>query len=791
MSHLKESEQYIIQPNRSLDERFSSNGHATREKVRRILDIPDPLEGVIEGATRRERYVNFWTDVVAKIWPENSSSGEYGDDLWRSTRYDNGDISGYTQFAPRGRDPRNLTEEEFENVVGNLGTADYVRVRNVPEQLLEKDVTIAPSGGSCAIETWGMKSMADISAAVSDGRLDQSVQSDTARRIVELAPTITHASGAMLSGQDFGIHYVESDMWTQRIASYGMPEEESRQLIDEAYKRINEIVLRRAQLINPTARILNINFDEMPLQQAVESWFAELGIGYDPKTRVAEVIYTYIGPYQKQLLEQALNERLINGALSPSDAQAALNLLHRDFHGRGKQIDHGRWGSMKLPKEVIVDQRDMSSDEREKYDADYPYGTGIRIMQDVHASQHNGSATAVYVGFADLPGPKSLVAHESRDFGVDFKGVAGTPEFAASLEESLTTPARLHRGNVSGHLTYLSTWTQDVQHVRSRLIAEKSALLAELQPIQRAKREDEIKLAAIVRGIEKQSAQVESQKTVLLFINYLQSVDNAGKPDQQQKAIAKTIREQREKLLTTASQKSDSVTTEDLEDLELLPSLIDFLVQVEEGGEKPVPSDVILRALNRLSNGTQKAVERLQLDIEKRRDEQVKYEGKIAGHAQKLDPAKLEKTTQIDAEIKELCVRSYFPLSDNPFIHHAMQFLWDPDFAEFLKQAVSHQKAIAAARSEANQKRIEILAVQNNESIAEAEKAAKPLLDELKRKETEVKRASGEAMRQAMKTIYPKLESYILYLYDKIEYPTHMRNSRVYDSVSTNGIAAR
>lgn len=778
----KEIEQPRIPENRSLLE--------TRIKS----EIPDPLEGVIEGQSRKERYDRFATEVLAKIWPQNSESGEYGDDLWRPSRFDAGDVSGYTHFSPLGKDPLNLTTEEFEAMVANLGTPDYVRVRSIPPQLLNLDTTIIPVGGSCVIETWGMKNMADINAGIADGKIDESIRPQVAKAIAEFAPTISHISGAMLTGQEAGVHYVESDMWAERLISYGIPQDEARDLVANAYERINAAVARRAKLINPDSTIINVNFDEMPIQEAVNRWFDRMKLAYDPSVRVVEVMHTYIGPEQRDILKDALQVRIETDHLTDKEKEIARNLLQRDLHVRGKQIDHGRWGSMNLPKEVILGQREMTPDERAKFDTDYPYRMGVMIMRDVRDTHIKGEANAVYVGFADIPGPKNYIQHESRHVGVDFVGVPGTEEFANSLQASLTTAERLHRGNVDEHLEFLKKYTIDVQIARRELIDRKNTLLTDVSPVLKMKKDDDLKLSNTQRGLEKADANIAAQQAVLDFADYLVS-PSAQKPSEAILQTAKTLKEQRTRVLGGIQKKpAENLADEDKQDLEQLPEIIKVLEAIEQDEEKPVLSNQAHKAMGRIVTGTSRELKRLHEDKTRKEAELLAQQDKIAWNQQLVDHIQpiQEQIQQIDAEIKQLGVRSYFPLSDNPFVHHAMQFLWDPDFAAFLQKAVATYEPLVQVRRERSEIEAPVSLIRAEEEekkrnggqvdasrIKKAEEAIAPRVKELKQKETQGKPVSIENMRGLMEQIYPKLEAYIKYLYGHTDYPTEMRKARL------------
>lgn len=333
--------------------------------------VPDPLEGIIEGNNRQERYSKFINEVLVKIWPSDKQSGgygEYNDDLYRSTRFFQGDISGYTQCSPFGVDPQFLSPDNFETAVVHLDTPDYVRVRSIPPQLFNSDSSIVAAGGSCAIETYGMRTIKEIQTGIKNGFYQQEYLTDFVQKLIDRSPTITHISGAILGGHSQAIHYIESDMWAKQVESFGLPKEKAYKIVDEAYKRINEAVARRTQLINQKAVIIPVNFDELPLQEAIETWFDSLDLPFDPQYRIAEVIYTYNGPNQLNLLKRALSQKINTDYLSIEEKERAMTMLKNLYHVRVKQIDHLRWGSMKLPKEVITGLRYLTSEEQQQFD---------------------------------------------------------------------------------------------------------------------------------------------------------------------------------------------------------------------------------------------------------------------------------------------------------------------------------------------------------------------------------------------------------------------------------------
>jgi len=744
----------------------------TSESLPRPKYILDPLEGIIEGESRLKRYINFVTDVLGKIWVE-AGPGEFTDDFYRSTRYDrrfndidqNAWVSGYTQFSPLARDPRNLTEREFQNFVDNLGTLDYVRLRSVPPQLLIPGLLVASVGGSCALETNSVHTVNEIKAYIVGLRqrietgvneIDrhelepeikryQSLMQDFVRKVILAAPTITHISGAMLGGYNYGVHYWETDMWRERIEmEYGIPHDEAVTLVDEAYQRIHEAVQRRSLLINPESAILAVNFDEFALSSAVEQWLSQLGLDSN-NHRVLEVIYTYVGPNQLELLKQVLSRRLKSGKLNKIETKAIKVLIASDFHVRGKQIDHLRWGSMDLPKEVIMGLREMDKEEKEKFDNDYAYRMGIVIMRWVYQANVDESTRSVAAGFTDLPTFNSEVQHEERSVGFKFKGVPGTAEFIESVNQQLTNPARLNRFNLDIHLKALQQYSLDTTGQKKVLSQKMIQLQEQLLPLEKKVKQARESLRKVGSKIEKYKANIKIQQTVLELVKYLSGEKGLVSLKDLQD-IAGIIKNQRSKSLENARRKQAEnaarLTVEERTDLEGLPDLIKALETVEHG-EQPIISSKGLVQLNKLVDTAEKVIEENKKIIKEKELEESKAKAEVVETERiwQENSQSWLRLQNIKDQLSELGKYNPFPLTDNPFIHHAMQFLWDSDFVVFLKEAVKIQEG--RLHSE----------VSKDEAVAR--------------------------MKNLVGQIYPKLEAYLKYLYGQIDYPTEFRFSQI------------
>lgn len=789
-------------------QRILTNQPIEAPDVVKRVRIPDALEGIIEGNTRYERYVGFVDNTLSKIWPNSPSSGEYGDDFHRPDRWDRGDISGYTSFSPTGRDMRNLTPEEFEIAVQNLGTPDYIRVRSIPKQLLDETASPLHVGGSCVLETNAMRTLADIRAYIEELSVDpqknkeeidryQKLMRDFVRGMISHAPTITHISGAMLGGQDVSVHLNESDMWEERIREeFGLAVDEAHREVARVYSDINDIVTRRTKLINPGATVFTVNFNELPLAVSIKNWFDVLGIPYDPKFRIAEVMYTYVGPRQLDLLKQAVFEQSKNdqseGKLTGEEARAAVQIMGTNFHVREKQVDHLRWGSMNLPKDVIIGRRELTIEEKEKMEDDVAYRNGVLLMQDVYGRSTQGIAATVCVGFADLPAQGNNVQHESRDVGFKFTGRPGEPEFLASVESHLNSPARLHRDNVDRHLAYLMSFTVDVNDSRNRLIASKNKLLGEVNPVSKAQGEAERKLQKLKSKIKDYESEMRNNKAIIELVSWLTGPQGKDMPEEAREA-AKILKDHRVLALGKIQNKGEADRSErDKQDLELLPQIIQLLSSIEQGDGlfQPIPEKVVEILKEALVNAG-KNIGVINNNMDKKDTEikdAVQEVERLNGLLREKAPLQAE-IEKIEQRIIELGRQSYFPLSDNAFVHHAMQFLWDPDFVIFLRNAVNIQEEMGSERGvvrnqiEGIQMELEAFVAADHhgpEEVKTMHAQAQQKIKLRKAKEAEIRTRYNEPMRQLMATIYPKLATYINYLYGKIDYPWEVRGQSVF-----------
>jgi len=730
--------------------------HTTQAIVR------DPLEHIIEGANRHERFVNFHAQYLDYIWPidvkKGTSPSDFAQDMHSVSRLHAGDMSGYQEFSPHALDPRTLSASAFEIVVRNLGTPDYVRVVSVPPQLTEPR-SIVPTGGSCIVaETSGMRTMSQLEKAedpLIHEPTRQAMTTYVADRLIAMAPTITHLSGAVGSGQDVTIHYEETDMWTAKAKQWGVKNAEEK--VGAAYRRAHEAIQRRASLINPDAVVVPLDFDELPLGEAIGEWFTEHGLEYRPEYRVAEVVYTYKGPKLLEHVQTALARRLEMDNVPVVVRERLTAILHATHILRIKQNDHLEWGKeMKLPIDVITGERPLTEEEVAKQTDKYFFETATGLMKVIHDT--DPTSTSLLVGMLDLPGYNGTIQHQDRKMGVDFTGQANdidTTAYLASIEASLDNPRRLHSSNVEEHLTFLTGYLQPEDPTRRlKLIQQKGPLVGKRTEKGKAVR----KLDGEIKGLhgtqDTLSKKLHDEMEAHALMVYMTTVSDLPPTDAQQ-ARAHRVRSKMAAEMLKLRTKADegSLTDQEQANLTQLEAVKGAFDAVSDG-EKPV----LLDAVHEYIMGMAEESSRIVVEEIPTRQAEIAQTIELRTREHEEHQHEWEVLEAEAYALDELIARENrpnpFPLSENPYIQHAMQFLWDSDFVAFMKHSVDLDKAFNA--------------------------------DE-KKKEPYVRADYHNKMRALMATVHQKLEAYVLYMYGRTqEYPT-IRNVRLFPDVQSNG----
>ncbi len=330
----------------------------------------------------------------------------------------------YLLLQPAPHAPESFTTDGFDHLVGHVGP-DVWRMRCVDQRFASNHMVVLPLGGSCAIETWGMRIIEGVRQREPD-RL-----AEVADRILAMGPTFTHATGAMLTGAPISVHFRETGLWAQRLAEWGV--DGAIDKTHTAYDGIQAAVERRARLVNPDATVLGIDFNELALREGpIERWFADMDFPYDPSFGIAEVLYTYTGPELFNLVMGRIRDRVNPAALARFTHVARL-----------KQVDHCDWESAvdALGKKAILNGGNLPDD------ATYPLRAGVRVGRWIR--EQWGNTPSLVSGFFDTPfdnQPLHMVPY-----------LPGGP----SVDDQLGNPMRLHAGNVDAHLVWLETYLEE------------------------------------------------------------------------------------------------------------------------------------------------------------------------------------------------------------------------------------------------------------------------------------------------------------------------------------------
>lgn len=771
--------------------------------------VPDPLEGLVPGENRQERYKNFMNGTLAHIWPPSSESGqhtEYSGYLWGLSELAAGNPNGYIHFSPRAQDPRDLTPHQFERTVEFIGP-DYLRVRAVDPQIAEEGFSGVNVGGSCIMETNKMRSANELRNAVAEGTVPMSDLTNLTLRAVEMAPTMTHVSGV----QSPPIHYDESGMWVDRISNdYGVPRAQAEAIVRSAYARIDAAILQKARLAynDPQREMVVVNFDELDLEGEKRRWFENLGLPYDPNLRIFDVISTYVGPEVKDQLNAALIAKLAKGELTPQQQAIAKEALQAEHHVRVKQVDHGSFESLPLPIGYIMRQEELTEEQVTKMQEDPIFRAAVVMLRDlfVRHIEHPEEQQGLYVGFTDTPAKGSTVAHKERWAGGNFTGNPGTDEYRASVEASLANPAYLHRGNVEEHLAYVARYTQDETAARNTIIDRKKAVDAALKPLNLQRKEVTVEINKLTADINNNAAKIAKHTETLrvlssLLANGRQDV-TAGDirtfgdvRESAQNAIAAFDRREIEAAKPQEESKKPIKPLNDLDrsDRAELKTLVEFLTTIQEGQPLPILPEVLRDRVTAYANEAKNNIDmknQQQLDAKQKLAQQQATLGAIDEDPE-FNQLKQERVV-LEAELDQF-KQGPFPLHDNPLVHHAMNMLYDPDSAAFLARAVEIEQELNEKRAPIVKRADELRAILKDKERREIpaelraqeealKKEAAAEMKQLQAAEAPIRAAAKDKMRALSARYYPKVDAYIRYIFDEagiVEFPAAMRNSRL------------
>ncbi len=519
-------------------------------------------------------------------------------------------------WAPEERDPG-----EFNHLTEHLGR-DSWRMRAGDDLLYGNSVKVLPVGGSCAIETWGMRTIERVRHHEAD-RLAQ-----IADQLLAMAPTFSHATGALLTGGAHGVHFIEDRLWSDRLTQWGVGDAVHK--VRAAYDRIHAAVERRACLINQDAQIVSINFDELALREGpIRRWFAEMGLEDDENFGVAEVLYTYCGPEMRDI---------VTGLLRSAGHGWSDRVTHVV---RAKQIDHNDWDSTmdRAAKSLVLNGGKLPED------ATYAVRAGIAVARWVR--RHRRENPSRVSGFFDMPygwGPIHMVPK--------------LPATSDTTDALIASPVRLWHGNVAAHLDYLASMLEPA-NARTEMPDEADLDL-------RARRGKANGAVAKAKGLcdRKTKLLAELAHAQRVYADLLQG-KRPGSSDEDQTVFNAMIHRIDR---TLAGFEGRELTERDITDRMMLRALREDLT-----GSTMRP-DLWRPMIERFEADRLASVTLAQTAFDQAERDLTAATRKLAAFDAQLSPR--EKPV----------IMTVYPLHTNLFVLYATQFLFDPDFRAFLHE---------------------------------------------------------------------------------------------------------
>lgn len=544
----------------------------------------------------------------------------------------------YLVMNPTPLAPEELDEEAFARLVERAGP-DFWRLRAVDPKFVASDTHPLVVGGSCAVETWAMGVLGWIDR-IAPGR-----KAEYAERLLAMAPTVTHATGAMLTGQDFSVHYWEDRLWSQRLEAYGVPDALAK--TTAAYERIQGAMERRARLINPRTTVAVVNFDELRLDEGpLQEWFEQIGVPFDPNFGIANVIYTYAGPRMLELTKRALAGR-------PEVAHLVNGQTH---HVRLKQIDHNDWDATLAEFKPVILGAEPKGKIAELLDGSYPFRAGVAISRWVREANSNG-LRSVASGFFDMPFGDHVM-HMLPNVGGRYNGTI------EALDELLASPVRLWHGNLPEHMAYLSTYLEEEVRGASEEMAGICHAIAECSK----------KVARLGDRVKKKRNRIPMLEVLCVlmgrFIEGTELNQQAGSP------VPEALDELEARLGKMRTNFEGKQALSELDQADLAGA-IDTLTVISSlrTGSRAQLSDSGRTLLTKL------ATEYRQEIVMLRDDQLPQNEAEHAAASAELERLRSMQRAKAAAEGTRGTV---YPLKENMVVLHATQFLWDPDFRAFL-----------------------------------------------------------------------------------------------------------
>jgi len=474
-----------------------------------------------------------------------------------------------------------------------------------------------------------------------------------------------------------------------------------------------------------------------------------MGLDFDPDFGIAQVIYTYVGPQLLDLVKEALIQ---NHNVSPEELER-FNLA-----ARLKQIDHNDWdATMAQLKNLILTEKYDQSVARllEKY----PFQAGLAIAKWVrNTASTNPSSPS---GFFDLFFGEN-VFHLSNFFKP-----TSDPRKLPDLLIAISTDVRLltHR-NLRAHLEYLREYLT-VPPVQDDEFEVKKAAIPKDQN-QQSIVEERSNLQTALNKIKKYEQRLQILQKMRVLLGGYDELERVEINDVKN-AIEEVLKRLRSFLNSLRRRGIDSLNFEGLNELDFV-TLFRLLSVFREIETKEIANTLGISSFlseeeRHLLQEVEKKGDRRQLKRKDLISEFIaSYDEEVVFLQNRMDELKEQvaisqrRLAELKASKREsgrkIPVR-FFPLSENLIIAYASQFVFDPDFREFLRR---------------------VALIQNEELFLSEDLSP----EEKRKRRLEDKKRKGEEIQRLCQLIFPKLEAYLFYIFEGGDYP-QIRFTRIFN----------
>ena len=379
-------------------------------------------------------------------------------------------IESYFSDVPKPYFLVELDKGKLSHLI-NLYGPDIMRANIISANLVETDHWPLITGGACILETWSTRLLDKPILKNNPG-----LRREVLHFLLQNSPYYSHVTGTMISGSNAGlsIMYDETFPWfltvyelgktpelSHKDWNLGVAEEMCREFYDEIYSATQR---RSAMVSDNSLQIIRLPFADLMLEEDgyLKSWFSEYTANLPPEFKNfvpknynsdgflgAHVRYTYVGPQILNIVKKRI-------------ATIGVDLNKFDIHVRTKQDDHLTEGK-RINRILLKGIQAENQGFLEKYSNICDLAIYVWHMQNWYRNK-NG-----FIGFTDLSF-KGNIVHDTINLGT---GNNNDPKNEEELWDLLSSPLRLHKGNVDQHFKCLDKYIDHVyihEEIASQII---------------------------------------------------------------------------------------------------------------------------------------------------------------------------------------------------------------------------------------------------------------------------------------------------------------------------------